>query len=94
MKVIWTNSALSSFSEIIDFLEITWGVKYIQEFYLLTEKTITQIQENPFQFKASKKHPLIRKGFIHKNVSMFYRVSEKLNQIELLYFHDNRSKEK
>ncbi len=71
MKIIWTNSALSSFSEIIDFLEITWGEKYIQEFYLLTESTIIQIQENPFQFKASQKHPDIRKGFVHKHVSLF-----------------------
>lgn len=94
MKIIWTNSALSSFSEIIDFLEITWGEKYIQEFYLLTESTISQIQENPFQFKASQKKPSIRKGFIHKNVSLYYRVSEHLSLIELLYFQDNRSKEK
>lgn len=93
MKVIWTNSALSSFSEILDFLEITWGEKYIQEFYLLTEKTISQIQENPFQFKASQKHPDVRKGLIHKHVSIFYRVSDRLKHIELLYFQDNRSKE-
>jgi plasmid stabilization system protein ParE len=92
LKIIWTNSALSSFSEIIDFLEITWGEKYIQEFYFLTEKTISQIQENPFQFKASKKHPDIRKGFIHKHVSLFNKVSESLHYIELLYFHDNRRK--
>jgi len=92
LKIIWTNSALSSFSEIIDFLEITWGEKYIQEFYLLTKKTITQIQENPFQFKASIKNPDIRKGFIHKHVSLYYKVSESLHHIELLYFHDNRRK--
>lgn len=91
MKVIWTDIALSSFSEIIDFLEITWGEKYIQEFYLLTEKTISQIQENPFQFKASQKHPNIRKGFVHKHISLIYKVNLDNNQIYLLYFRDNRS---
>lgn len=91
MKIIWSEKAKTSFAEILDFLEQTWKQKQIQDFYLLTEKTLHQIQENPYQFKSSNKKEKIRKGFIHKNVSIYYQVKEKSKEIELLFFFDNRS---
>ncbi|MCX2679417.1 type II toxin-antitoxin system RelE/ParE family toxin [Galbibacter sp. EGI 63066] len=91
MKIIWSENAVKSFSKILDFLEINWGEKQIQDFYQLTSDTLEQIKNNPFQFKSSNKND-IRKGFIHKNVSLFYRVDKTSETIELLFFFDNRSK--
>ncbi len=91
MKIIWSETAKTSFAEILDFLEQTWKQKQLQDFYLLTEKTLHQIRKNPYQFKPSDKKRSIRKGFIHKNVSIYYQVHQKSKEIELLFFFDNRS---
>ena len=89
MKIVWTQKAINSFSNILEFLELTWGEKQIQNFYLLTDEMLLQIKQNPFLFKASDKKPNVRIGFIHKNISLFYTVNN--NEIILLFFFDNRS---
>lgn len=91
MNIIWSEKAKYSFAGILDFLECTWGVQQVQNFYLLTEKMLHQIQENLYQFRSSDKRKNIRKGVIHKNVSLYYQVKEKSEEIILLFFFDNRS---
>ena len=41
-------------------------------------------------FVASGKRKDIRKGFVNKFVSLFYKVYPRKKEIELLIFHDNR----
>lgn len=91
MKIIWSEKAKHSFAEILDFLEHTWGEKQIKDFYLLTDKVLSQIQSHPYQFKASTKRKNVRKGLIHKNVSLYYKVNSSPGEILLLFFFDNRS---
>lgn len=89
-KIIWSESAKISFTDILDFLQLTWGQKQVDDFYNLTDKIINQIIENPLQFPIYEFN--IRKAIIHKNVSLFYRISTNQNMVYLMLFFDNRKK--
>jgi hypothetical protein len=59
-------------------------VKHVLEFEYRTRKAIAAIKESPFIFQAIESNPNVRKAFIHKNCSMFYKVNN--IQIEVLFF--------
>ncbi len=85
----WTDEAEYTFDEIIENLERNWTEKEIQNFVRKAHKVISQIEINPYQFKASCFHE-IRKAFITKHNSLFYFVNEEKGIIELYAFWDNR----
>jgi plasmid stabilization system protein ParE len=90
MKVIWSPKAIKSFNNIVDFLNDRWTKKEIDAFADQTDKVIEQIAENPYMFVATEKRKNVRKGFVNKLVSLFYRVKPRKKEIELLRFRDNR----
>jgi plasmid stabilization system protein ParE len=90
MKVIWTKRSLESYLEIIDFLKKQWTIKEIKNFVLLTNNMIFSINKNPYIFQSFEDNIKIRKGFVHKHISLFYKINETKNVIELLVFWDNR----
>ena len=85
----WTKEAEETFNEIIEYLENNWTEKEVQSFVRKAHKVIGQIENNPYQFKASSFHE-IRKAFITKHNSMFYFVNEDDRVVELYTFWDNR----
>lgn len=89
----WAEEAEDTFDEIIEYLENSWTEKEIQNFVRKAHKVISQIEKNPYQFKASRFHE-IRKAFITKQNSMFYFVNEDDEIIELYAFWDNRRDDK
>lgn len=89
MKVIWTGKAKISFSKILEYLNENWTQREIDNFADETRKVIFQIRQNPFMYIASKKNKNIRKGFVNKKVSLFYRVRKRKKEIELLLFWNN-----
>ena len=94
MKIIWTPNARIGYFQIIEFLETTWTITEIHNFILLVEKALGQIKDNPYMFEASRKKKNIRKGFITRHISLYYRIKQKKNEIELLAFWDNRQNPK
>lgn len=90
MEIRWTPNARFGYHRIIEFLESAWTIREIQTFILLVEKALSQIKENPFMFEASEKKKNIRKGFITRHISLYYRINPKKKEIELLAFWDNR----
>jgi len=90
MKVNWTPAAKDSFERILDWLLNNWTKKEVENFIEQTEKTIEGISQNPYMYKASSKNKQIRKGFVNRLISLFYRVRHKENEIDILYFWDNR----
>lgn len=87
-SVKYTPEALETFDKIIEQLSIRWGDKYVDEFKTRTLSVIETIRTSPFIFQAIEFRKDVRKGFIHKNCSMFYRTFD--YQIEILFFWDNR----
>lgn len=90
MKIIWTNRALISYFKIADYLKEEWGETVTKNFEAEVERTILKISESPLMFKTSKKYKNVRKDFITKHNTLFYRVKPRKNIIEILIFWDNR----
>lgn len=89
LSVRWSKEAIDTFDEIIAYLETHWTEKEVKNFVRKAQKVISQIEKNPYQFKASR-FQSIRKTLITKHNCLFYFVNEADKVIELYTFWDNR----
>jgi plasmid stabilization system protein ParE len=89
LKARWTREAEESFEGIIDYLQAEWSEKEVRSFVRKADALIRQIEKNPYQFSASRFYE-IRRAVITKHTSLFYRVNEQDQIVELYSFWDNR----
>jgi len=92
MRIIWNPLAIISYNQIIEYLSIEWGKTSVNKFRDLVEDVLSVIRENPNAFECSARYKNVRKGFITKQNTLFYKVRSK--EIELLLFWDNRQDSK
>lgn len=90
MKVSWTPTARFGYFRVIAYLEKTWAKREVQNFIDIVEKVINQIKADPYMFEASRMKKNVRKGFITKHNTLYYRIKPRKKEIELLVFWDNR----
>ncbi len=90
MKISWTPTARRTYFKVLEYLSKDWTISEIERFINATERTIVQISENPYMFKASMKRKNVRKGFITELNSFYYRIKPRKKEIELITFCDNR----
>ncbi len=90
LVAMWSEEAECTSDEIIENLEKNSNEEEIREFVRDSHNVISQIEINPYQFKASRSYE-IRKAFITKNISLFYFVNEEKDIIELYAFWDKRT---
>jgi hypothetical protein len=94
MKVSWTPTARITYFSVIAYLEKAWTKKEIQSFVDEVEKVIGQIIIDPYMFEQSRKKKNVRKGFVTKYNTLYYRVKPIKKEIELITFWDNRQNPK
>ena len=94
MDIIWTKRALKTYFRVSDYLQGEWGNTVVYNFAKNVESLIGQIKEDPHLFEVSKKYRNVRKGFVTKHNTLFYRVKSRKKEIELLLFWDNRQDDK
>lgn len=90
MKVFWTPQARHTYFKVLDHLEKAWTEKEIRNFINKVDILLDQIKQNPEMFEESSKKRNVRKGLITKHNTLYYRVSPKKMEIQLLVFWDNR----
>lgn len=90
MRVNWTPEAVDTFKQIIENLNVYWTQKEINIFIEQTELIIRYIQQNPYLYKSTSKNKQVRKGFVNRLVSMFYKVNFDNKEIEIITFWNNR----
>jgi len=90
MKISWTPTARKTYFHVLDYLEKTWTDREIQNFINEVENLLDMIAKNPKMFEKSGKKKNIRKGFITKHNTLYYRVMPKKKELQLLLFWDNR----
>ena len=90
-RIFWTDFAKEDYANILTFLQNEFGVDTALKFLDKTEKTVEQIETFPLSFPISDINPRVRKAVLNKNTSLIYRVNS--DEIELLFFGDNRMKE-
>ena len=86
--IVFSSTAIESFDAIKSQIEERFGSKTVSEFEERILKVLEVISLSPEVFQSIKQSSNVRKGFIHKNCSMFYEV--KATQVEILFFWDNR----
>lgn len=86
MKICWTPTARITYFEILDYLAEKWTILEIKNFADEVEKILSQIAENPYMFEATGKGKNIRKGFVTKHNTLYYRVKPRKKEIELITF--------
>lgn len=88
LKIVYTPNAQNTFIAIYNSIEDRFGIRSADKFLTDAEKTIELIAKNPLMFRASQFDINARIGFISRQTSLFYYVSEET--IYLLFFWDNR----
>jgi plasmid stabilization system protein ParE len=94
MKVSWTPTARATYFKVLEYLEEAWTKKEIQNFVDEVEKVIGQITSEPYMFEATRKKKNVRKGFVTKHNTLYYRVKPRKKELELILFWDNRQDDK
>lgn len=89
-SVRWTLEAKNTFNDVIDFMYIRWTDKEVGRFIERTDIIINHIVKEPQLFKPYEDRPEVRCGNVHKNVTLFYRILDDKEIIELIEFWDNR----
>ncbi|MHA4737426.1 type II toxin-antitoxin system RelE/ParE family toxin [Dyadobacter sp. MSC1_007] len=87
-EVILAKTAVETFDAIYDQIEQRFGTATAKKFELTVVNTLESISLRPYIFKATRENENVRKGWINKNCSFFYEVTE--SQIQVLFFWDNR----
>jgi len=90
MKIRWTPAAKHSYMNILSYLEESWSEREILKFIDDVDKLIRLISTNPEMFQESKIKKNIRKGYISKYNTLYYRYRPGRQELELLNFWDNR----
>lgn len=90
MDISWTPIARRSYFKILDHLEEAWTEKEIQNFINEVNDLLEQIRHNPEMFQQSRGKKDIRKGFVTKHNTLYYRVRSRKKELQLLLFWDNR----
>lgn len=88
LQVFYTPRSKETLTSVHDFIHDKFGLKSANQFVLKAEKIVSLIVDQPFMFKASTIDYNVRVGFISKQTSLFYRVTD--TSIHLLFFWDNR----
>ena len=90
MKIRWTITASQSYFSILDYLTKSWSKKEVISFIDEVNTLLDQICHHPKMFQESSHKRQVRKGFVTKDVSLYYRYRPDKKEIVLLTFWDNR----
>jgi plasmid stabilization system protein ParE len=88
LQVLYTPHSKETLTSVYNFIKNKFGIRAANKFVSKAENTIQLIAQHPLMFKATTIDETIRIGFISKQTSLFYRVTD--NAIHLLFFWDNR----
>ncbi len=85
---------MNTYFKVSDYLEKEWNETVVRNFANEVENFIRNIINNPEMFEVSKRYKNVRKGFVTKHNTLFYRIKPRKKEIELLIFWDNRQDDK
>jgi len=74
-KLIWSPLAENDFTNILEYLQLNWENKVLENFIEITDRMIRQIVLNPKQFPIINKKYKVRKCVLTKHNTLFYKIS-------------------
>ena len=90
MEIVWTKLANVTYKEVFENLEVRWTKKEMRDFRDLTNELLEKVMNNQIVHPFVNKKLGIRKGKVHKNVSLFYKEDRENEKIYLITFFNNR----
>jgi len=86
-EVIWTPRALSSFDQVLNYLEEEWTEKEVSNFIELTGRIVKYISQNPKMFRKTNKND-VYEALVTPHNLLIYKVYPA--KIYLVTFWDTR----
>lgn len=86
MEVVYTRLAKITYLEILKNLDKRWTKKEVKHFIILTNELLDKIKNNQIICPVINEKWKIRRGVIHKNVSLFYIQTHKKEKYIYLPF--------
>jgi plasmid stabilization system protein ParE len=91
-KIVWSDEALNSLRDIIEYLENRWTRKEIENFARLLDKQLELIASNPYLFPKGSQSNSVRKSVLTRQTSIYYSIKGK--EVHLISIFDNRRRPK
>ena len=88
MNVIWSKNSELTLDEIINYIEIKFGILVSEKYYSDVISTIEDIKNNPELFPIYQIQSATRKAVINKKTILYYQIQD--TNINLLAFYDVR----
>lgn len=89
LPVNWSPISKTQYANLLNFIEVEYGVEAALKFLEKAEKKIDSIGQFPKSSPSSTQFPNFRKGVITRQTSVYYEVLDSVVQIH--FFRDNRS---
>jgi len=89
-RIIWSEEAINSLRDIIEYLENRWTRKEIENFAALLDKQLELISSNPYLFPKSSHSKELRKSVLTKQTSIYYYISRQ--EVHIISIFDNRKR--
>jgi len=86
IEVSWSDEAIRTFQENIDYLQENWSVKEVIRFIQQTENIITRVKKFPQSYSPGHKNKKYRKARLNKYIAVFYSYNKSNSKIVLLSF--------
>ncbi len=86
-SIRWSHQARISYLSILEYLEINWSFKEVEDFSQRLEEVIAFTSVNPKIYPKSELSN-IRRAVVTKQVSLFYEVNDEF--VDVLFLWDNR----
>ena len=93
-KIFWTDNGLKELQKTIAYLEEHWTEKELRNLAINLEKTLHLMSQNPYLFQKSEVKKDVRRAVILNLNTLYYRVNESKNSVEILSFFSNRQNPK
>jgi len=86
--VNWTLVAEATYIDEINFIELKWSQKQIEEFIILVDQWIKRLESGTITGKPSE-YDNVRILVVSKQTSLAYKIFEEESKIELITFWNN-----
>ncbi len=86
IEINWSDEAIETFEENINYLESEWSEKEVTKFILQTTHIIERLKRFPLSYPPGLKNKKYRRARLNKYIALFYHYHKTKSQITLLTF--------
>ncbi len=89
-RILWTDHSLSELERTVEYLQLNFSEAEITRLAKAVESTISNISNNPLMYPESAETNGVRRAVILRFNSLYYRLKNESEQVEVLSFFSNR----